>query len=60
MVTKVNDPYPVISDLDGTPLENGYIYIGEPSLDPEAFPKAAFWDQGQTIPALCQSRLADR
>tara|TARA_R110002074_G_scaffold141634_2_gene288070 strand:+ start:299 stop:2140 length:1842 start_codon:yes stop_codon:yes gene_type:complete len=41
----------VISDLDGTPLENGYIYIGEPSLDPEAFPKAAFWDQGQTIPA---------
>lgn len=51
MVTKVNDPYPVISDLDGTPLENGYIYIGEPSLDPEAFPKAAFWDQGQTIPA---------
>lgn len=45
------NPYPVIFGLDGLPVEEGYIYIGDPDVDPVAHPKTVYWDVGQTLPA---------
>lgn len=45
------NPYPVVFGLDGAPVEDGYIYIGEPNLDPQANPKAVYWDVLQTLEA---------
>lgn len=51
MATSVLMPFPFFNDDDGTPIDGGYIYIGEYQLDPESNPKAAFWDAALTIPA---------
>jgi len=48
---KVNPPFPVITDIDGTPLESGYIYIGTAGLDPETNPISVYFDFAQTLPA---------
>jgi len=31
-------PYPSFFELDGTPLNNGNVYIGDPGVDPQANP----------------------
>lgn len=48
---KIEVPFPVFPDLDGTPLEDGYIYIGQPNLNPETSPVQVYWDSALTIPA---------
>ena len=48
-VNSVIAPYPSFFEADGTPLEAGYIYIGQPGLDAETSPKAAFFDIAMTI-----------
>jgi len=47
----VQPPFPVFSDTDGTPLENGYIWIGQANLDPQTNPIAVYWDEALTQPA---------
>jgi hypothetical protein len=47
----VQPPFFVFADVDGEPLKNGYIYIGEPNLNAETNEKAAYWDKELTIPA---------
>jgi hypothetical protein len=44
-------PFPVFNDLDGKPLENGFIYIGTANLNPETAPINVFWDSALTVPA---------
>jgi hypothetical protein len=44
-------PFPVFQDRDGQPLENGYIWIGEPNLNPQTNPVVAYFDAALTIPA---------
>lgn len=44
-------PFPVFLDSDGTPLENGYVYIGAENLDPISNPISVYWDDALTIPA---------
>lgn len=51
MPSSIISPFPVFNDLDGTPLENGYIYIGQSNLNPETAPVNVFWDAARTIPA---------
>ena len=51
MSSTITSPFPVFNDLDGTPLEAGYIYIGTANLNPESAPINVFWDSGFTIPA---------
>lgn len=46
-----NDAYQVFVAVDGTALEGGRIYIGQPDADPEANPIPVFWDAAKTIPA---------
>lgn len=50
-VLSVNPPYPIFSETDGQPLENGYIWIGTVNLDPQVNPISVYWDSAKTIPA---------
>jgi hypothetical protein len=50
-LTQVTGPYPIFTDLDGTPLDDGYLYIGDVNDDPETNPIQVFWDANLTIPA---------
>lgn len=49
--TQVATPFQVFQDSSGAPLNAGYIYIGEPGLDPVTNTKTAYWDSALTIPA---------
>jgi len=44
-------PFPVFQDRDGQPLENGYVWIGEPNLNPQTNPVVAYYDEALTIVA---------
>ena len=48
----INPPYPLFPDIDGQPLENGYVWIGAANLDPQSNPIAVYWDAALTIPAV--------
>lgn len=45
---QVAPPYPIFTDANGLPLDNGFVYIGEPNLNPETNPKAVYWDSALT------------
>ena len=47
----VSAPFPILTDIDGSPLDAGYVYIGQPNLYPVAFPKSVYWDASLTTPA---------
>lgn len=47
----ITPPYPVFPDIDGQPLEDGYIWIGVSSLNPLTNPIVVYWDAALTIPA---------
>jgi hypothetical protein len=51
MPALVENGYKIFTDVDGDPLENGYIKIGEAGLNPLSNPIQAFWDSGLSIPA---------
>jgi len=51
MSTLISSPFPVFTDTDGLPLENGYIDIGVAGLNPLSNPRQAYWDQALTMPA---------
>lgn len=53
MTSKVVSFYPIFTDLDGSPLDSGYIYIGEEGLNPEidANQINVYWDESLTVPA---------
>lgn len=44
-------PFPVFQGRDGQPLENGYVWIGEPNLNPQTNPVVAYYDEALTIVA---------
>jgi len=48
----VSSPYKLFTDIDGNPLESGYIYIGTAGLNAEASPIQAYWDAALTAPAV--------
>lgn len=48
----INPPFPVFSDVDGQPLEDGYVYVGVANQNPEVNPVQVFWDAAGTIPAV--------
>lgn len=50
-LTQVTGPYPIFTDLDGSPLDDGYLFIGAINDDPETNPIQVFWDSNLTIPA---------
>ena len=44
-------PYTAIADIDGSPLDAGFLFFGEYGKDPELFPVEVFWDADFTVPA---------
>jgi hypothetical protein len=55
----IQPPFPIFTDTDGSPLENGYIWLGTANQDPQANPITAYWDAALTIPPRSPSaRLA--
>lgn len=51
MATAVQMPFENFLDTDGTPLNNGKIYIGTVNQNPITNPITVYWDQALTIPA---------
>lgn len=49
-MAKITSPYPFFVDVDGDPLESGYIYIGQSGLNPEASPVTVYSDKALSIP----------
>lgn len=47
----VQPPFETFTDIDGQPLEAGFVWLGVANLDPQENPIAAFWDEALTIPA---------
>lgn len=47
---QIIQPDQIFFDLDGSPLENGYIWIGQNNLDPQANPATVYVDEALTIP----------
>jgi len=47
----VISPFPQFTDLDGSPLNSGNVYIGTAGLNPVTNPVAVYWDSAGTIPA---------
>jgi len=48
----VSSPFPIFTDIDGQPLEAGYVWIGTANLDPQVNPIAVYWDAALTIVAV--------
>lgn len=48
---QVLPPFEAFMDIDGNPLDDGFIYIGVDTLDPETNPTSVFFDPSLTIPA---------
>jgi hypothetical protein len=47
----IQTPFSTFLDIDGKPLENGYVWVGAENLDPQSSPVATFWDEALTIAA---------
>ena len=47
----VMSPFSMFFDVDGSPLEDGYIYLGPVNTNPEASAISVYWDNALTIPA---------
>jgi hypothetical protein len=44
----VEVPFPVFYDRDGQPIENGYVWIGQPNLNPQTNPVQVYFDKALT------------
>lgn len=55
----VKPPYPLFSEADGQPLENGYIWLGQVNVDPQVNPINVYWDDALTILAAQPIRTLD-
>jgi len=50
-LTQLAPPYPIFTDKSGSPLDNGYLYFGEASKNPETNPIQVYYDINFTQPA---------
>jgi hypothetical protein len=50
-MTTISTAFPIFNDIDGQPLEAGYVWIGQPNLDPVTNQRQVYWDQAFTQPA---------
>ena len=44
----IQPTYPIFTDIDGNPLEAGYIFIGTANLNPISNPISVYWDAALT------------
>jgi len=48
----IQPTYPIFTDIDGQPLEDGFVWVGTTNLDPQTNPIAVYWDAALTLPAV--------
>lgn len=51
MLLAIESPFPQFLDLDGSPLDGGYLFFGLENQNPETNPIAVYWDINGTQPA---------
>ena len=51
MTSEITSPFTVFYDRSGQPLDNGYIYIGLPGINPEVAPITVYWESSLTTTA---------
>lgn len=44
----IQPTYPIFTETDGQPLEDGYIWLGVANLDPQGNPISVYWDAALT------------
>lgn len=49
---QVLSPFEIFTDVDGNPLEDGFIFIGQTGLNPIGNPVSTFFDAALTVPAV--------
>ncbi len=47
----IQPTFPIFTDIDGQPLEDGYVFIGTANLPPITNPITVYWDAALTLPA---------
>jgi hypothetical protein len=47
----IQPTFPIFTDIDGQPLESGYVFIGTANLPPIANPITVYWDAALTLAA---------
>jgi hypothetical protein len=47
----IGSSFPHFKDSNGDPLDAGYIFFGQPNLNPETNPVTVYWDSALTQPA---------
>jgi hypothetical protein len=45
----IQPSYPIFTDIDGQPLESGYVWVGAANLDPQTNPINVYWDASLTL-----------
>jgi hypothetical protein len=58
-LTQLAPPYPIFTDKNGDPLDAGYLYFGEPNLNPETNPIQVYYDRGLTQPVAQPVRTSN-
>ena len=58
-LTQLAPPYPIFTDKNGDPLDAGFIYFGEPNLNPETNPIQVYYDRGFTQPVAQPVRTSN-
>ena len=48
---QIQSPFQQLFDTNGSPLDDGYVYIGTANANPETSPISIYWDDAGTIPA---------
>ena len=44
----IQPTYPIFTDIDGQPLEDGYVWLGAANADPQGSPISVYWDVALT------------
>ena len=47
----IQPTFPIFTDIDGQPLEDGYVFIGTANLNPITNPITVYWDAALTLTA---------
>ena len=55
----ISVPFQFFTESDGTPLDNGNIYIGTENLNPETYPIQVWADLAGTIPLSQPIKTSD-
>lgn len=58
IVMQIN-PFDFFTDTNGDALDAGYVWIGQPNLDPRQYPIVAYYDAALTIPAAMPLRTSN-